>query len=404
MRLAFVSTQSGTSWAASEFLWEECARLALEAGHEVLVSTYRWKPTPPAVVTLARKGAQIHLRRRPTIGRFERVIEKFSMRWRHLAAFKPDAVCVSQSASYDAIVGPDLGSLPKALYELKKPFLLVCNALPENWTLNDGARQCGRQLFRSAKAVVFISRRNLEIAERHLAETINHATFLHAPANVTGPVPLAWPADSSAVKMAIVGRLDVATKGHDVLLETLAGDVWQKRNWQLSIYGDGPDRRYLEELAHYYRLGPRVAFRGHVHDLGTVWMDHHLLVMPSRHEAGPLVVIEAQLYGRPVVATDVGLVPAWIDDGRTGFIAAATTRTALGNALERAWEARESWVQMGQAAHAKSLGLWIKNPGQRLLDLLTVPDVISGVTQFGGVNTRDGHLNETSSLGRPRHT
>lgn len=400
MKLAFVSTQSGTPWAASEFLWEDCASLALDAGHEVLVSTYKWKTTPPAVMALAQKGAQIRLRRRPIVGRFERTIDRFSVRWRHLTAFKPDVVCVSQSASYDAIVAPDLGSLPKALYALEKPFVLVCNALPENWTLNDEARERGRRLFCAAKAAVFISQRNLEIAERHLAATISNSTFLHAPANVTEPVPLGWPSDNSVIKMAIIGRLDVATKGHDVLLETLACDAWRKRNWQLSIFGDGPDRKYLEELARHYGIGQSVTFRGHVPDLSAVWVDHHLLVMPSRHEAGPLVVIEAQLYGRPVVATDVGLVPKWIDDGKTGFIAAATTRTALGNALERAWEARNSWAQMGQAAHAKGVGLWIRNPGQRLLDLMTAGDAMSGLAQPRGGNPRGTSSYEEIPLGR----
>ena len=403
MKLAFVSTQSGTPWAASEFLWEECASLALEAGHEVLVSTYKWKTTHPAVMALARKGAQICRRRRPMVGRFERTIERFCVRWRHLTAFKPDVVCVSQSASYDAIVAPDLGSLPQTLYALEKPFVLVCNALPENWTLNDGARERGRRLFRTAKAAVFISQRNLEIAERHLAATISNATFLHAPANVIEPVPLGWPSDNGVIKMAIIGRLDVATKGHDVLLETLACDVWRNRNWQLSIFGDGPDRKYLEELAHHYGIGERVTFRGHVQDLSAVWVDNHLLVMPSRHEAGPLVVIEAQLYGRPVVATDVGLVPNWIEDGKTGFIAAAATRNALGNALERAWEARDSWAQMGKAAHAKGSSLWIRNPGQRLLDLMTAGDATISLAQRSGGNTRDALSNETSTLAKRVH-
>jgi glycosyltransferase involved in cell wall biosynthesis len=370
MKTAFISTQSNAPWAASEFLWGEAADLAIRSEHDVLVSSYRWQTTPAAIQGLIDRGARYHRRRLPTFGRLERRIDRWWNRWRHLRHFDPDVVCISQAGSYDALVGPDVRGLPDALYALNKPYVLLCNALPEHWTLNDQTRARGRKLFAGAHKAVFVSQRNREIAERHLAMAVPNSILLHAPANVTEPLPLPWPADQSDLRMAIIGRLDVATKAHDVLLEALGGEAWRDRNWRLRIYGDGPDRTYLAELATHYGIGHRVDFPGHVENLRDVWAANHLLVMPSRHESGPLVVVEAALYGRPVVATDVGLVEDWVDDGKTGFVVPATTRSALAAGLERAWASREQLSQMGLAAHAKGMRLWERTPGQVLLNEL----------------------------------
>jgi glycosyltransferase involved in cell wall biosynthesis len=371
MRLAFVSTQPSAAWAASEFLWAETADLALRAGHEVLISAYDWGHVPAPLARLVERGAHLHRRRRPKLGRLERRIDQLTRRWRHLAAFKPDIVCVSQAASYDAFVAHDLVSLPAALYSLNKPYVLYCNALPEHWILSDEARGRGQRLFRAARGVVFVSERNRQIAERHLATAIPNSLLLHAPANISGPIPLPWPTEEKEWCMAIIGRLDAATKGHDVLLESLGAPAWRDRNWRLRIYGDGPDRRYLAQLAEHYGVADRVDFPGHVENLRDVWAANHLLVMTSRHESGPLVVIEAALYGRPMVATDVGLVSDWVEDGTTGFVAAATTRAELTEGLERAWAERERWSQMGIAAHAKGIALWERSPGEVMLRLMT---------------------------------
>ena len=371
MKLAFISTQPSAPWAASEFLWEAAAAEAIHAGHDVLVSSYQWPKTPAAIQRLVDRGARFHRRRRPRLGRLERVVDRWGDRWRHLRQFAPDAICISQAGSYDAIVASDLASLPPVLYALNKPYVAVCNALPEHWTLNDDARSRGRAFFGKARKVVFVSQRNREIAERHLAAAVPNSILLHAPANVAGDIPLPWPVDSRDLRMAIIGRLDVATKGHDVLFDALAGSTWRDRDWRLRVYGDGPDRKYLTELAAHYRIGTKVDFPGHLENLRDVWADNHLLVMPSRHEAGPLVVIEASLYGRPSIATDVGLVEQWVKDGETGFIAAATTRSALADSLERAWAVRDHWRAMGLAAHAHGNSLWQRTPGATLLHAMT---------------------------------
>jgi len=111
--------------------------------------------------------------------------------------------------------------------------------------------------------------------------------------------------------MALVGRLEAGIKGHDVLFEILGSPAWMKRQWKLRIYGDGPDRKYLETLAHYYAIAPRIDFMGFVDDVKSIWSSCHLMVMPSRSEGLPIALIEAMVCGRPAVVTDVGGIGEW---------------------------------------------------------------------------------------------
>jgi glycosyltransferase involved in cell wall biosynthesis len=60
-------------------------------------------------------------------------------------------------------------------------------------------------------------------------------------------------------------------------------------------------------------------FRGHVSDLAPVLADSALLVITSRSEGIPLVLLEALASGKPVVASNVGAIAEVLDE-QTGFL------------------------------------------------------------------------------------
>ena len=84
----------------------------------------------------------------------------------------------------------------------------------------------------------------------------------------------------------------------------------------------------------------------------------------------PLGMVEAMLCGRPILTTDVGAIREWISENETGFIAEAATAYSVGNALERAWQARGGLAEMGQRAHQDASSQIDLNPGRSLLGLL----------------------------------
>lgn len=121
------------------------------------------------------------------------------------------------------------------------------------------------------------------------------AALLAGPAPPTRPGP--------ALELVFVGSLSFY-KGVDVLLAALQRCAHAHR---LTIVGDGALRRELEQAAQ--PLGPRVRFLGALpvgQAVRAVMQAHDLLVLPSRGEGLPRVVIEAMAVGIPCVATDVG--------------------------------------------------------------------------------------------------
>lgn len=89
--------------------------------------------------------------------------------------------------------------------------------------------------------------------------------------------------------------------------------------WQLSIFGDGPDRERLQARTPA-ALTDRVRWRGWVAGPATALAEADLLCVPSRSEAFPLVILEAMARSVPVAASAICAVPEMLDFGRAGFL------------------------------------------------------------------------------------
>jgi glycosyltransferase involved in cell wall biosynthesis len=113
----------------------------------------------------------------------------------------------------------------------------------------------------------------------------------------------AWDVPADARVWLFVGRL-VEQKGVDILLAAWA--ALESPRPYLVIVGDGPLRGNLEEKATALSLNDCVRFMGAVEDAGSCYRCADALVMPSRFEGMPLVLLEAMSAGLPIVATAVG--------------------------------------------------------------------------------------------------
>jgi glycosyltransferase involved in cell wall biosynthesis len=147
-------------------------------------------------------------------------------------------------------------------------------------------------------------------------------------------------------------------KGVDVLLQALA-QVYRHRgignesSAVCLVAGDGPLRPNLQALAHQLGLRDQVRFLGFRPDLPAVMAAADLLVLSSRWEGCPMVVLEAMALGLPIVATSVGGVPELITDGETGLLVPPENPLALGQAVLRLLSNRELAVRLGQAARER---------------------------------------------------
>ena len=111
-------------------------------------------------------------------------------------------------------------------------------------------------------------------------------------------------------------------------IEAVAGDD----ELHLVVVGDGPERDAL--AAHAARVAARrVHFAGVQPEIAPILAAADAVVLTSRTEGMPGVLIEAGLAARPVVAYDVGGVAEVVVDGETGLLVPAGDVTALTGAL-----------------------------------------------------------------------
>lgn len=131
--------------------------------------------------------------------------------------------------------------------------------------------------------------------------------------------------------LMILGRLELAMKGHGVLLEALAHPALAGAH--LVVVGDGPDRPRLEALIAQHGLQERVHLLGHRDDAPAVLPVADLVIVPSlRNESSPNVLLEAWAARKPVVASRVAGIPELLRDGEYGLLVPPGDAGALASA------------------------------------------------------------------------
>jgi glycosyltransferase involved in cell wall biosynthesis len=122
-------------------------------------------------------------------------------------------------------------------------------------------------------------------------------------------------------------------KGLDVAVEALARLEHQRA--VLVVVGEGPERGRLIELARERGVGDRVLLAGRAGDVKPLLKRASLFIHPARWEGFGLVVLEAMLAGRAVVATNVSAIPEIVIDGETGLLVPPDDPEALAHAIDR---------------------------------------------------------------------
>jgi glycosyltransferase involved in cell wall biosynthesis len=150
------------------------------------------------------------------------------------------------------------------------------------------------------------------------------------------------------------GRLAVE-KGLPVLFESLRILLARGYDFQLTLAGDGDDRKRLEELARRLGIYERVAFAGY---LGQERVREYLrqsdiFILPSFAEGVPVCLMEAMACGVPVLSTYVGGVAELVETGQTGLLVPAGDSSALSEAIVRYFDDFELRQRVSRLARQK---------------------------------------------------
>jgi glycosyltransferase involved in cell wall biosynthesis len=118
-----------------------------------------------------------------------------------------------------------------------------------------------------------------------------------------------------------VGRLDFI-KGIDILLHSIS-NLDPKYDITLAIVGpDGGQLDKLIFLANQLRIPNKVIFTGSLFglDLLSAYVDSDFIVLPSRYETFPSVVLEAFACSKPVIVSNILSMGDIVSEGNTGLL------------------------------------------------------------------------------------
>jgi glycosyltransferase involved in cell wall biosynthesis len=153
------------------------------------------------------------------------------------------------------------------------------------------------------------------------------------------------------IRLGTVGRL-IEAKGHQNVIWALAELRKRGLAVELVLAGNGPMREALETQATQLGVGDAVRFLGNFKEISEVMAQIDIFVLASLSESQPLVVSEAMAYGKPVVASNCGGLPDWVEAGKSGFLIQPGKREELLPFLERLITDHELRRRMGERGRA----------------------------------------------------
>lgn len=153
--------------------------------------------------------------------------------------------------------------------------------------------------------------------------------------------------------VGFVGRATI-DKGIDLLADALVALATRGRTGTLLLVGPVEDERVESHLAEVAAAGWEVERTGAVPDPSPLYDRMDLLVLPTRREGFPNVVLEAAVRRVPCVATAATGVPDAIQDGVTGVIVGSREPAELANALSELLDDPARLTVMGRTARARA--------------------------------------------------
>jgi glycosyltransferase involved in cell wall biosynthesis len=214
--------------------------------------------------------------------------------------------------SFDFVLG--IGSHPTLILSLvpsqKDLFKIGCihgsyNALPSIWKL------CANVFYRNTDALISLTHFDKDI----LARIHHHVVVI--PNGVSLPEVQSPLCNKTVLAL---GRLS-PEKDFATMMELFDSFCKINADWNLRIRGDGPLGEELRKQVLRCKLSDRIEILPPTKDVESEYLRASIVLLTSKNEGLPMVLIEAQSYGIPVISFDCETGPAEIiQDGITGYL------------------------------------------------------------------------------------
>lgn len=155
--------------------------------------------------------------------------------------------------------------------------------------------------------------------------------------------------DLSSKRAIAIGRL-MPQKNFADAIEAWELVSHQHPDWTLDIFGEGRQRHRLEKMISARGLEGKVCLKGNSTNIRKELLSSSFILMSSRYEGFPMVLLEAAACGVPMVSYNCPSGPSEIiTDGENGFLVPCGDVNALAGACRQMISSNRT--AMGAAAH-----------------------------------------------------
>jgi glycosyltransferase involved in cell wall biosynthesis len=213
---------------------------------------------------------------------------------------------------------------------------------------------------RKARMILTFTREALQgipVRHRSRARSVIHIGVSPSDA----PLPTTDPGTNDVFTIVSGSRL-VHWKGFNLLIEGFAEYLRHSpTSTCLRITGDGPFKQYLQDLIRRLNVGENVQLLGHLPtrtDVFRVLASADLYAMPTLRDGPPVAILEAMLWGKPILCLDRGATAEMVPP-EVGFKIEVHSRGQvvqdIARSLTWAAEHRDDLTAMGRAARTHTM-------------------------------------------------
>ena len=115
-------------------------------------------------------------------------------------------------------------------------------------------------------------------------------------------------------------------------------NMLNRKDINLTLIGDGPERKHIVSMIHQYNLGKFVTLAGETTEIDKYYKSCDLVILPTHYEGLPIDLIEAIQNAKPIIATNVSGVSEIVQDGYNGNLIAENDDRALADLIVKYYD------------------------------------------------------------------
>ena len=362
----FISLMNSAAWGGSEEIWYRSALYLADKNQNVGVCCFNWEGKEEKLLQLQNAGCKLYLlpaksETRSLLGKYKLNKALYSIPFSDY-----NKAIINQGGWKDVAHGPF-----KKLYQKLPPYVLLFHNYDTLEKLKGSKKKLLHNWVQHAEKNIGDAGRIFSVIKNTCNLDIPRTYVLFNPVTIQLPgsqTPFAS-AVENRLELAVLAELDVKRKAQDVLVQAFAKEKWRHRNFRLNIYGTGKDKGLLEKLVADKGLASKIFLHGFTQEVKEVLTNSHVLLQLTHIDAMPISVTEALAMSRAVVASDVGDMPLWINEGVNGWIAKKVCIEEVDRLLENAWQQRNKLEEMGRESYKIFKQKYPEHPVEYFLDL-----------------------------------